>query len=92
MSTWATRTVHKTVRVAIHPGWQHTNGDNLLDDVAIIQMDAPAAGITPVTLGVANVPQATILGPRPVNHSRLGRGRKADVRRRAARCRAAPDQ
>jgi secreted trypsin-like serine protease len=55
-------TVHKTVRAAIHPGWQHTNGDNLLGDVAIIQMDAPAAGITPVALGAANVPQATILG------------------------------
>jgi secreted trypsin-like serine protease len=55
-------TVHKTVRVAMHPGWRHENGHNLLDDVAIIQMDAPAAGVAPVTLGSANVPQATILG------------------------------
>jgi secreted trypsin-like serine protease len=46
----------------MHPGWRHANGQNLLDDVAIIQMDAPVAGATPVTLGAASVPQATILG------------------------------
>lgn len=53
---------HKTARVAMHPGWSRENGHNLLDDVAIIQLDAPAAGITPVALGAAHVPQATILG------------------------------
>jgi hypothetical protein len=31
-------TLHKTVRVAMHPGWRHANGKNVLDDVAIIQM------------------------------------------------------
>ena len=55
-------TLHRTARAAIHPGWRHENGDNLLDDVAIIQLDSPAAGIAPVTLGGAGVPQATILG------------------------------
>jgi len=55
-------TLHRTARAAIHPGWRHENGDNLLDDVAIIQLDSPAAGIAPVTLGGAGVPQAAILG------------------------------
>jgi secreted trypsin-like serine protease len=55
-------TVHKAARGAIAPGWRHENGENLLDDVAIIQLDAPAVGIAPVTLGSASVPQATILG------------------------------
>jgi len=54
--------LHKTARVAIHPGWHHENGHNLLDDVAIIQIDAPAAGVAPVTLGAPNATQATILG------------------------------
>jgi secreted trypsin-like serine protease len=55
-------TVHMTARVAMHPGWRHENGDGPLDDVAIIQLDAPVASIAPVTLGSANVAQATILG------------------------------
>jgi len=55
-------TLYKTARVAMHPGWRRDNGDNVLDDVAIIQMDSPAAGIAPVGLGSANVAQATILG------------------------------
>jgi secreted trypsin-like serine protease len=55
--------LHKTTRVAMHPGWRHANGEkNVLDDVAIIQLDSAAAGVAPVTLGEAGVPQATILG------------------------------
>jgi secreted trypsin-like serine protease len=55
-------TRHKTARVAMHPGWRHDNGDDVLDDVAIMQLDQPVAAIAPVTLGSANVAQATILG------------------------------
>jgi secreted trypsin-like serine protease len=55
-------TPRKTARVAMHPGWRHVNGENVLEDVAIIQLDAPTAGIAPVTLGGANVAQATIIG------------------------------
>jgi secreted trypsin-like serine protease len=55
-------TLHKTARVAMHPGWRHSNGENLRDDVAIVQLADPAAGIASVTLATANVAQATILG------------------------------
>jgi secreted trypsin-like serine protease len=55
-------TTYKTLRAALHPGWRHANGHNILDDVAIVQMNSPAAGVTPATLGGASVPQATILG------------------------------
>jgi secreted trypsin-like serine protease len=53
---------HKTARVAMHQGWRHENGHNLLDDVAIIQLESPAAGVAPVALGATQVPQATIVG------------------------------
>jgi secreted trypsin-like serine protease len=54
--------VRKTARVAMHHGWRHENGHNLLDDVAIIQLESPADGVTPAALGATHVPQATILG------------------------------
>jgi secreted trypsin-like serine protease len=43
-----TRTV---ARVAMHPGFRHSNGDNYLDDVAIVQLDKPVTSVAPVTLG-----------------------------------------
>jgi secreted trypsin-like serine protease len=55
-------TLHKAARVAMHPGWRHANGENLRDDVAIVQLADPAAGIAPATLGAARPAQATILG------------------------------
>jgi secreted trypsin-like serine protease len=55
-------TLHKTARVAIHPGWRQANGENLLDDVATIQLDSAAAGIAPVTLGGAGGATAAIVG------------------------------
>jgi hypothetical protein len=39
------------VRFAMHRGWQHRNGRNVLEDVALVQLDAPASGVAPVTLG-----------------------------------------
>src|SRR3954470_5081229 len=39
------------VRFAMHPEWRRSNGDNVLDDVAIIQLDQPVPNVTPATLG-----------------------------------------
>ena len=36
--------------VAMHPRFRHKNGDNYLDDVAIVQLDEPVTGVAPVTL------------------------------------------
>jgi secreted trypsin-like serine protease len=39
-------------RFAMHPGWRHANGPhNVLDDVAIVQLDQPITGVAPVALG-----------------------------------------
>lgn len=55
-----TRTIS---HVAMHPGWGHRNGpDNFLDDVAIVQLEAPVTGVTPVRLSDAAVAEARILG------------------------------
>ncbi|HEY6888503.1 MAG TPA: serine protease [Solirubrobacter sp.] len=76
--------------VALHPGWRHRNGENYMDDVAIVQLDAPVTSVTPVTL--ADKPTtglARIIGSgRPfapgTHHSEaemLGGGlRQADLR------------
>jgi secreted trypsin-like serine protease len=53
---------HETARVAMHPGWRHENGGNVLEDVAIIELDAPVTTVAPVTLGGVNASRATILG------------------------------
>ena len=42
---------HETARVAMHPGWRHENGGNVLEDVAIIELDAPVTTVAPVTPG-----------------------------------------
>jgi hypothetical protein len=43
-------------RFAMHPGWRHANGPhNVLDDVAIVQLDQPITGVAPVALGGARM-------------------------------------
>ena len=50
-------------RFALHPGWRHANGpSNVLDDVAIVQLDAPVTTVAPVTLGSTAGAEAWILG------------------------------
>ena len=50
-------------RFAMHPGWRHANGQhNVLDDVAIVQLDAPVTTVAPVTLGATPGTEAWILG------------------------------
>ena len=57
-------------RFALHPGWRHANGpSNVLDDVAIVQLDAPVTTVAPVTRSA----------PRPRRRAEawiLGRGRQ----------------
>lgn len=43
-----TRTITK---VALHPNYRHRNGDIALDDIALVQLDAPITSVAPVTLG-----------------------------------------
>jgi secreted trypsin-like serine protease len=50
-------------RFALHPGWRHANGpSNVLDDVAIVQLDTPVTTVAPVTLGATPGTEAWILG------------------------------
>jgi hypothetical protein len=51
-------------RFAMHPNWRHANGNsNHLDDVAIVELSAPATGVPTVQLGSSVEPEeAWILG------------------------------
>jgi hypothetical protein len=51
-------------RFAMHPGWRHANGPhNVLDDVALVQLDQPVTTVAPVALaGAAPTGAAWILG------------------------------
>jgi hypothetical protein len=49
-------------RFAIAPGWRKGNGDNYLDDVAIVELSGPLDGVPTVTLGGAEPAEAWILG------------------------------
>ena len=53
--------VRTITHVALHPGYRARNGENFLDDVAIVTLDQPVVGVTPVTLGEATGP-ARIVG------------------------------
>jgi secreted trypsin-like serine protease len=48
--------------IALHPNWRRRNGDNFLDDVAIVELDAPVTGVPIVRLGGADPAEALILG------------------------------
>jgi hypothetical protein len=50
------------VQFALHPNWRTSNGDNVLDDVALIQLDQPVTTVAPVTLAAAVPSRGTILG------------------------------
>ncbi len=54
--------VRTGIHFAMHPDWEDTNGDNVLDDVAIIQLDRPVTGVAPVPLGDAAPARAVVLG------------------------------
>src|SRR4051794_38218213 len=48
--------------IAMHPQWRHRNGENYLDDVALVQLAAPITGVAPVALGGISVERARIIG------------------------------
>jgi hypothetical protein len=48
--------------IALHPNWRARNGDNFLDDVAIVGLDQPVTGVSVVALGGAEPGEARILG------------------------------
>src|SRR3954470_18186795 len=50
------------VQFAMHPNWRKTNGDNVLDDVALIQLDEPVTTVAPMSLGGPVPPRAGIVG------------------------------
>ena len=54
--------VRTGIHFAMHPDWEDTNGDNVLDDVAIIQLDQPVTSVAPVPLGDAAPARAVVLG------------------------------
>ena len=54
--------VRTPTHVALHPNWRARNGANFLDDVAIVQLDAPVTGVPTVRLGGADVAEALIMG------------------------------
>jgi hypothetical protein len=58
----------RATHLALAPGWRNANGDNRLEDAAIIEIDKPVEGVTPVPLIAA--------GQEPPTQLRLiGRGR-----------------
>ena len=53
----------RATHIAMHPQWRHRNGPaNYLDDVAVIELDTPIAGVPTVALGGADPGIAHILG------------------------------
>ena len=54
--------LRRGTRYAMHPGWRRANGTNVLDDVAVVQLDAPVTTVAPVALGGAPSGEAWILG------------------------------
>jgi hypothetical protein len=48
--------------IALHPNWRARNGDNFLDDVAIVGLDQPMPDVPIVTLGGTDPGQDRILG------------------------------
>lgn len=57
-------TVRRGVRFAMHPRWRRTNGGNVLEDIAVVQLDTPVPGVPPIALG----------GPLPEQVRIIGRG------------------
>jgi hypothetical protein len=76
-------TVRRGVRFALPPGWERMNGQNRLDDVALIQLDRPVTGVTPAKLGGTVPNRVLVLGRGASKPSGAGAGRlrEAELRR-----------
>jgi secreted trypsin-like serine protease len=66
-------TRRRAVHFALAPGWQRENGGNLLDDIALIQLDVPVEGVTPAALPAASTPRRAIVLGRGASTSSGGR-------------------
>lgn len=53
---------YRPVGFAMHPTWRRSNGENVLDDVALVILDRPVEGVAPVSLSGPSEPTMTILG------------------------------
>jgi Trypsin len=54
--------LRRGTRYAMHPGWRRANGTNVLDDVALVALDAPVTTVAPVAVGGPPWTEAWILG------------------------------
>jgi hypothetical protein len=79
------------VQFALHPNWRKSNGDNLLDDVALIQLDQPVTTVAPVTLGTSVPTRAAILGRGRSTAPGSGRQEPFDGKLRRATLRTLSD-
>lgn len=55
-------TTRRVTQYALHPGWETMNGSSPLEDIAIVQLDAPVPGVPAVKVGGTPGAAATILG------------------------------
>lgn len=63
LAGWAVGGVTRNaVQFAMHPSWRRDNGDNVLDDVALVQLDAPVTTAAPAALGTTVPARGWILG------------------------------
>ena len=66
--------------VAMHPNWRQRNGENYVDDVALVQLASPILGVPPVTLGGADPGVATIVGTGRVYAPGTGHGEAETIK------------
>jgi hypothetical protein len=50
------------VQFALHPNWRKSNGENLLDDVALVQLDQPVSTVAPIPLGTTVPKEGVVVG------------------------------
>jgi secreted trypsin-like serine protease len=79
------------VQFALHPNWRERNGDNILDDVGLIQLDQPVTTVAPATLGSSVPTQGTILGRGRSTAPESGRQEPFDGKLRQATLRTMSD-
>ena len=64
----------KVTAVGMHPNWRQRNGENYVDDVALVQLESPVLGVPQVTLGGTDPGVATIVGTGAVYAPGTGHG------------------
>jgi hypothetical protein len=80
------------VQFALHPNWRASNGENVLDDVALVQLDQPVTSVAPVRLGDSAPRRGTILGRGRSTAPASGRPEPFDGKLRRATLRTLSDR